>query len=382
MIQDLVFKMLEEKREKFLSLSTWLYENPEIAMEEVESAKKIAQFLREQNFEVEEQLGGMETAFRGTIKNGEGPRLAFVAEYDALPGNGHACGHHMIAGMSVAAAVCLAEVLKELPGEISVIGTPAEEIGEGKPYLIDKGIFDGYDAVLMLHPYNSTNIYPDIIAIGGIDFSFIGKPAHAGAEPHMGVNALDAVVLFYNNVNALRQQLKDRTRIHGIILEAGSAANIIPAFGKVRLEFRAPEQDYFDLVVEKVIACARGAALATGCELSYAHFEPTCSGMKHNKILGELFRKHLEDLGCVEDDAVFSGSSDIGNVSQIIPTLHPFFKITEGGEGIHTQEFLQATRKPYAQEQMMLGAKLLAMTGLSLLTDTNLLKAAREEMQV
>ena len=371
---------IDVNREKIIDLCNWIREHPEISLEEVESAKKLSQFLRDVGFEVTEQLMGMPTAFKAVKKNGEGPRIAYIAEYDALPGNGHACGHHMIASMSIAAAMALSELLDTFKGEVTIIGTPAEETGHGKPYLIEKGAFEGYDAALMIHPNSTTCLYPEMIAIGGIDFTFTGVPSHAGQYPDKGVNALDAVVLLYNNINALRQQLRDGTRIHGIILEAGSAANVIPDKGRVRLEFRTKEQSYFDEVVEKVIKCAQGAALATGCSLDYEHFEPTCQGLKPNYVVGGIFKKYMEEMNIFESGKVGGSSTDMGNVSQIIPSLHPMFSVTDNGEDIHTQEFLEATQKPLAIDRMFIGAKLLAYTGLELFENPALIEEAKKEL--
>ena len=378
--REQVLSAIERNEAMVRELSTWLFEHPEIGLEERESAKKLCEVLREQGFEVEEGLAGMETAFRATKKNGDGPRVAFIAEYDALPGAGHACGHHLISAMTVAAALGAAQALPDTGGEVSVIGTPSEETGHGKPYLVDHGVFEGYDAALMAHPASCTVLTGEWIAIGGIDFHFTGRPAHAGATPYEGVNALDAVVVFYSAVNALRQQLKDGTRVHGIILEAGSAANIIPDSGRVRMEFRAKEQDYFDEVVAKVVNCAKGAALATGCQLEYHHYEPTCQGVKHNRTLVEQFRQELETFGVEDEGAALIGSTDMGNVSQVIPSIHPTVQIMCGGESLHTPEFKAGTRTDFAWERSMAGAKALALTGLKVLEDAAFREKARAEL--
>lgn len=192
--------------------------------------------MRQQGFEVTEHLAGMNTAWKATKKRGTGgPKVCFMAEFDALP-VGHACGHHMIAVMSIGAACSLAKVLSAIDGEVTVLGTPAEETGEGKTYLIDQHVFNVYNLALMLHLCSETALCPKVIAIGGKDFVFTGKAAHAGGNPEDGINALDAAVIFFNNINALRQQVKDGSRIHGMILEAGKSSNTIPDISKVRLE--------------------------------------------------------------------------------------------------------------------------------------------------
>ncbi|UUC41113.1 M20 family metallopeptidase [Clostridioides difficile] len=378
-MKERIIQVADSKKEKILGLCQSLYDEPEIALQEYKSAKKIAEFLREEGFDVEENLAGMATAFKATKKNGDGPKIAFIAEYDALPGNGHACGHHLIASMGVGAGIALSSILDTYKGEVSIIGTPAEETGDGKPYLIEHGVFDGYDAAMMIHPNSKTCVTPEIIAIGGLDFIFTGKASHAGAKPYNGINALDAVVLLYNNINALRQQLIDGTRIHGIILEAGTAANVIPDMGKVRLEIRAKEQNYFDEVVEKVKNCARGAAIATGCELEFYHFEPTCQGLNENKVLVDIFTKVMEEFGIYEDEQVLLGSTDMGNLSQIMPCIHPLMKFSENGEELHTKEFLEASINSYAKDRVIDGIKILALTGFNLFENSELLKKMKEE---
>lgn len=369
---------IEMNREKIIALSEYIRENPEIALEEYKSSNKIVEFLRKEGFEVEDNLCGMATAFRATRKNGNGPKIAFIAEYDALPGYGHACGHHLIAAMGVGAFIALANILDTYEGEISIIGTPAEEIGEGKPYLIEKGVFDGYDAAMMIHPFSQTCAAPIVTTIGGYDFTFEGKTSHAGANPFDGVNALDAVVMLYNGISVLRQQLVDGTRIHGIIIDGGTAANSIPDKCKIRLEIRAKEIDYFNEVVEKVINCAKGAAIATGCKLDYSKFERTCLGLNENAVLVQLFRDTMKELGVPEDGLVNGGSTDMGDVSYKIPAIHPFLKCTENGESIHTREFLEATIKTYAKESTITGIKLLALTGLALFENPELVKKLRK----
>jgi len=372
-MKERIILEVKKQKDRILAISDYIMENPEIAMEEHEAAARLAEYLRSEGFEVEENLAGMATAFRATKKNGEGPKLAFLAEYDALPGYGHACGHNLIAAMSAGAATALASILDTYQGEVSIIGTPGEEIGEGKPYLIEKGVFDSYDAAMMVHPFSSTCADPVVTTIGGYDFTFEGKTAHAGAKPYEGVNALDAVVMLYNGVSVLRQQLRDGTRIHGIVLDGGTAANSIPDRCRIRLEIRAKELEYYNEVVEKVINCAKAAALATGCRLEYSQFERTCLGLNENPELVKIFREKLVELGVPEGPPVFGGSTDMGDVSCKLPAIHPFLKCAENDEFPHTEEFLKAMKKPYARESAVTGMKLLALTGLALFENPELI---------
>ncbi|MGI6095578.1 MAG: M20 family metallopeptidase [Lachnospiraceae bacterium] len=372
---------IDENRDKIVEVATWLYEHPEIALEEVESSKYLADWLEREGFQVERAFAGVPTAFKAVKKQGEGPRIAYLAEYDALPGCGHACGHHMIAAMSVGAAAALSQILDEVGGEIAVFGTPAEETGDGKSYLTDQGVFKGYDAAMIIHPGGATELYPKMNAVSGMDFVFTGRASHAGALPYEGINALDAVVLLYNNINALRQQLRDGTRIHGIILEAGEAANVIPDKGKVRLEFRTDDQDYFDEITQKVVNCAKAAALATGCELEYDWFEPISKVLRHNHTLGAVMEKYMKEYGVYGTLDVGGGSTDVGNVSQEIPTIHPMLKVTEEPLGPHTQEFKEATMTPYALEHMIIGVRILALTGMEILKDSELRHRIKAEFE-
>jgi len=297
-IEKMLMTDIDNSREKAFEIAQFIFDHPEISRQEYESSEYLAHYLETEGFAVEMPYCGIPTAFKATRKNGSGPRIAFMAEYDALPGMGHACGHHWIASTSLMAGITLAKALDYLEGEVTVFGTPGEETGEGKPYMVDQGAFDGYQAALEIHPQGCTSLELDMIAIGGIDITFTGTASHAGAAPYNGVNALDAVITFFNSVNAMRQQLRDGTRVHGIITEGGTAVNIIPETGKIRIEVRAKEMDYWNEVLERVVKCAEGAALATGCELEWHHFEPTCAGL--------LINKNLEKTVCGKHEG-FSG---------------------------------------------------------------------------
>lgn len=380
-MNDKIGPVVDANRGKILELAQFIYENPEIGLQEFKCSKKIVEMLLKEGFDVQYNFGEMPTAFVGRKKRGNGPKIAFMAEYDALPSIGNACGHHLIAAMSFGAAISLAEALDEYPGEILLVGTPAEETGHGKPFLLSQGVFADVDAAMMIHPDNTTNFSPVVLAIGGIDFHFHGKATHAAAEPELGINALDAVILLFNNINALRQQLRSDARVHGIIIEAGNAANSIPDRSKVRLEMRAGDQEYFLELMEKVKRCAEAAALATGCQLEWNHFEPNCDSLNTNRNLLELFKKHSADFRIEENPGKGMGSTDMGNVSQAVPSIHPYLKMIEGTAGIHTKEFMEETTSEYTKEKTIQGAKLLAMTGLDVLKDPDQLARIKREFR-
>ncbi|MGM9534673.1 MAG: M20 family metallopeptidase [Intestinibacter sp.] len=375
-----IFNKIENIKEEIISLSMDIYNNPEIAMEEFKTSEKLCKYLENKSFEVERSIGGMETAFKASKKNGEGPRIVFIAEYDALA-YGHACGHHLICTMSLAAAIGLSEALDEYPGEICVIGTPAEEIGEGKPRLIENGVFDGYDVAMMIHPDGVTVLQPDEVNVGGYDFTFTGKTSHAGQLPYEGVNALDAIVLFYNNISVLRQQLRDGTRIHGIITNGGDVVNSIPDRCTVRYEIRHIDLNYYNEVLQKVIRCAQAASLATGCALEYNSFERTCLNLKKNTPLMKIFKTHMEEFGIYEEGSYSGGASDIGDLSHKMPVLQPLVVFSEDRSSVHTKEFLEASITDFAKERLITGSKIMALTGFDILTDKNLLNEIKEEFR-
>ncbi|MEL7649968.1 MAG: M20 family metallopeptidase [Sedimentibacter sp.] len=372
-------QIVEAYRDKILDLSLYIRNNPEIGLKEFLASEKLVEMLKREGFKVKFDFKEMPTAFVARKKSGEGPVIALMAEYDALPGIGNACGHNLIAAMSFGASVALSRALDEYPGEIVLMGTPAEELGEGKPFLIKQGEFDDVDVAMMIHPNSKTYLDVPVLAIGGIDFHFYGKAAHAAANPHMGVNALDAVILFFNNINALRQQLRDDARVHGIIIEAGSVANSIPDKSKVRLEMRAKDQKYFLELIEKVKKCAEAAALATGCRLEWNHFEPNCDSLKANQNMLGIYKQHLDAFNIKLDPCNETGSTDMGNVSQVVPSIHPWLKMIEGDAGLHTQEFLDETASEFAKEKTIIGAKLLALTGLEILKNPDRLIEIKKE---
>jgi len=371
--------VVDSYKGQILELSQYIHDNPEVGLHEFKCSKKIVELLRAEGFEVEYNFSEMPTAFVARKKKGNGPKIAFMAEYDALPNIGNACGHHLIASMSVGAALALSKALDEYDGEVLLVGSPAEETGEGKPFLIKQGVFEDVDVAMMIHPHCKTVSEVDVLAIGGIDFNFYGKATHASAQPHLGVNALDAVVLFFNNINALRQQLRDDARVHGIIIEAGNVANCIPDKGKVRLEMRAKDQVYFFELIEKVKRCAEAAALATGCRLEWNHFEPNCDSLTTNHNLLNLYKENAALYNIKEDESKELASTDMGNVSQIVPSIHPWLKMIEGNAGLHTEEFLKQSTSDFAKERTILGAKLLALTGLDILKNPEKLVEIKKE---
>jgi amidohydrolase len=381
--KDLIGPAVDALASDLETLSRQIHDHPELGYHEVKAAAWLTEFLDKHGFKLERGVAGIDTAFRATIDTGEGPTIAILCEYDALPGLGHACGHNVIAAAGAGAGAALAAVRDRLPkGRVQVIGTPAEEGGGGKIRLIKAGVFNHVDAAMMIHGFDRWILHQDLLGIVRTGFEFTGKAAHASADPWEGVNALDAVIQTFNNVSMLRQQIRPESRIHGIVTSGGAAANIIPEFASALFYVRAPALDEVSTLQKRVIACAEGAAKATGCTLKVIQqpdnaYEP----MKRNGTLLELFRANARALGVVEspESRERMGSSDIGNVSQVIPAIQPMVQIAPEGTPIHSRAFEEAAVRPLARDGMLASAKIMAMTTCDLLANPAVVADARRE---
>ncbi len=358
------------------ALSHQIHAHPELSFEEVQASGWIADFLAGQGFALERGVAGVTTAFRATIErrdvSGRGPTIAILCEYDALPGIGHACGHNVIAAAGAGAGAALAAVKDGLPaGRIEVIGTPAEEGGGGKVKLIEGGVFRDVDAAMMIHGFDRNLLHQNLLGVTRAAFEFTGKAAHASADPWAGVNALDACIQTFNAVAMLRQQMRPDCRIHGIITDGGAIENIIPERAAATFSVRAPRIDLMWELYERVVACAEGAARATGTGLEITPRDVVYEPMTSSRVLIDLFGANARSLGLAEGKPVLDrvASSDIGNVSQVVPTIHPWIAIAPEGMAIHTREFRDAAVGPLARAGLVAGAKAMAMTALDLLVD-------------
>lgn len=384
-LKEAIRKNVDDNKELYLSASHQIHANPEIGNEEFFASGLLSGILEKEGFEVERAVAGHETAFLARKKSAKpGPSIAFLAEYDALPGLGHGCGHNIIGTTSVAAAIALSKVIDETGGEAVVLGTPAEEggpNGSAKGSFVKHGLLDGIDAALMVHPSNHTRLTSSSLAVDPLDFEFIGKPAHAAASPEEGINALDAVIQLFNGINALRQQLKDDVRIHGIITHGGDAPNIIPEYAKARFFIRASTRTGLNEVTRKVKAVAEGAALATGAKLNVIAFQNEVDNLLLNKTYDQVFKEVIEDLGetVVEGDRDGIGSTDAGNISQVVPAIHPYIKIGADDLVAHTVPFREAAASAKGDEALLTGAKGLALTAFQLITEPELLKSIKQE---
>jgi amidohydrolase len=382
-VKDLIGQAVDRLADDLESISRKIHGTPELAYQEVKAAAWLADFLGGQGFKVERGVAGVETAFRATIETGAGPTIAILCEYDALPAIGHACGHNVIATSGAGAGAALAAVRDKLPGgTIQVIGTPAEEGGGGKIRLIKGGVFERVDAAMMIHGFDRWILHQDLLGITRAGFEFRGKAAHASADPWEGVNALDAVIQTFNNVSMLRQQMRTDARIHGIVTNGGAAPNIIPEVAACTFYVRAAKLDYMWELYRRVVACAEGAARATGCTMTVIDMEAPYEPLKRNDTLLGLFKANMTTVGAVESPAPDRlGSSDIGNVSQVIPAIQPMVQIAPHGTPIHSRDFEAAAVTPLARQGMCQAAKTMAMTTYDLLADPGLVKRARAEFE-
>jgi amidohydrolase len=384
--KNLIIKHIDELQDDFNRISTYIGENPELGHEEYKACKVLTEELEKHGFSVEIGICGLPTAFTGTYDSGkEGPVIGYMSEYDALPEVGHACGHNLIGTMGIAAGIGLSKVIHETGGKVIVFGTPAEETKGGKVTMAEAGIFDVLDAAIMVHPLDNFVKSGTSLAMDAIQFEFFGKSAHAAASPHLGINALDAVLQTFNSINTLRQHIKPDARIHGIITEGGKAANVVPDYAVAQFYVRASKREYVNELVEKVKKCAEGAALQTGAEMKWSFYEFSYDDMVTNSPLSEAFNKELLSLGVNEEEILEqkngSGSLDMGNVSQAAPSIHPYIKICNEAYACHTHEFREAAMSEQAKEAMILGAKAMALTGYEVLTNQELLKQIKEEFE-
>ena len=374
---------IDQKKPDLSKINKDIFENPEINYEEKFAARYLAEYLESNGFSIKKNIAGLSTAFEATRKGkGAGPVIAIIAEYDALPGIGHACGHSMIAASSCVAAAAIRAVAPNFPGTLKVIGTPAEEGGGGKVVMIKKKIFDGIDAAIMTHPSNKTRVACRMYAVSDIEFTFTGKASHAAAFPDQGINALDAGVMFYNAVSALRQQMKDEARVHGIFTMGGEAPNIIPEKIVMRYYVRALHVSYFNEIKKRVIECAKGAAKATGCKVRVKSCGHTYLPFYPNYPMAEAFRANMPMAGIKEES--FSeteeiGSSDIGNLSQVIPTLHPEYAIGGLDDINHSRNFLSAVMSKKGEKAMTSMTRAMALTVYDLLADRALMKRVKAD---
>lgn len=378
-----VISEVDRRRDELIALSLKLHANPETAFQEEKAAAWLADYLEGEGFAVERGICRIPTAFRASYGQGE-PKVAFLAEYDALPGVGHGCGHNIIGTASTAAGLAAKAVAEETGGTVLVIGTPAEEAAGGKVYMADRGAFQGLTCAMLAHPGNRDAAVSHALACLELDVEFHGRAVHAAARPEAGINALDAMIASFVNIGLLRQQLRDSARIHGIITDGGQAVNVIPHHTAASILIRAEDDAYLDEALkEKALACFQAGAQATGCCLEYRWGEQSrYKAMATNRALAEAYRANIEALGrqVVEPEPRRSmGSTDMGNVSALVPAIHPTITVAPPDIPIHTVEFREMAASEAGHKALLDSAKALAMTAVDVLADADLRKRMREE---
>jgi amidohydrolase len=365
-----------------IDLARRVHATPEIAFQEFQASVWLSETLERYGFSVRRGVADLETAFRAEVKGGRPrPAVAILAEYDALPEIGHACGHNLICTAALGAGIGLAAVREDLPGTAVVLGTPAEEGGGGKVIMLERGAFEGVDAAMMFHPAGYTLTNRGSLASYRLTLKFLGRAAHAAAAPYEGINALDAMIQTFSAIGLLRQQVREDARIHGIITYGGAAPNIIPDRAEASFSVRATDSAYAHDVLQRVIHCAEGAALATGARLEHTH-KKGYDAMRPNREMGARFARHLEQIGYPQDPAPERprmGSTDMGDVSQVMPCIHPYITIGPKELPGHTIEFREAALSDRGLKAMLAAAKAMALTAYDLMADPELMREVRRE---
>ena len=374
-LKNQISQFIDTNAKVYQDISLAIHAKPEVSDFEYFASQTLSEQLKKEGFEIELPAAGHRTGFAATYKsNKPGPTVVFLAEYDALAGLGHGCGHNVFGATSSLAGAALKSVVDQIGGEVRVYGTPGEEGGQNgsaKGSFVKKGYLKDVDFALCVHPGSgpedglSTRNY----ACAPVDIEFWGKPAHAAGCPQDGINALDAQILTYAAIGVLRQQLTDRIRIHGVIVDGGTAPNVIPEYTKAKYYIRAADIDTLHELYEKVENIVKGSALQTGCTSSMKLYQNLVENMVLTPSLDAIYEKYITELGNTVkhvEDVVMPGSSDVGNISQVVPTIQPHISITDVQIAGHSQDMVNASCSQKAMDAIVKGAKALAFTALEL----------------
>lgn len=384
-----ILEAIDAARDDLLHISREIHAHPELNYQEHFAAQVLTEALERYGFSVERGAGGVATAFVARKRGrADRPNVAFIAEYDALPGLGHGCGHNLIAISALAAGIGVGAVIAEVDGTVLVIGTPAEEGGGGKIKLIEAGVFNEVDATLMVHPGSNLTFVPVergsgiSLAMYGLRFEFHGKAAHAALSPDAGINALNAVIHTFTGIDALRQHLRDGTRIHGIITQGGQAVNVVPEYAACELMMRSRDREYLRTVIEQVTNIAQGAAQMTGARLEVSEAYPFYEDTRPNRTLAKAFAENLQAVGvelAPPGTPRGAASTDYGNVSHVVPSCGISYAVSETPIPGHSREMLAAASSSFGEESTLKVAKGMALTGYQVLADPDLLTRAKAE---
>ena len=374
---------IDAHRYQLSELSLKIHSNPKLGFQEVKAATWLAQYLEENGFSIERGICELPTAFRGSYGQGK-PAIAILAEYDALPNLGHACGHNLIAVCAIGAGVASKLAIDRFGGSILVIGTPSEELHGGKAIMADRGAFDNVDMAMMVHPGVCDVATTQALACLALEVEFFGKAAHAAARPEAGINALEAMLQSFTAINSLRQHIKDKARIHGIITDGGEAANVVPAHSAGIFMVRAEDDNYLDELKEKVLNCFIGAATASGARLEYRWGNIRYAPLRNNLTLAQLFTQNMQSLGRkveLSDPNKAFGSTDMGNVSQLVPSIQPFVAIAPEEVATHSPQFASAAASEAGIQGLLDAAKALAMTVVDLVANSEIVIKVKQEFE-
>ncbi|MFC1995823.1 M20 family metallopeptidase [Chloroflexota bacterium] len=374
---------IDARRHQLSELSLKIHSTPELGFQEVKAAELLTNYLKENGFSMEVGICGLPTAFRGSYGQGK-PAIALLAEYDALPDVGHACGHNLIAACAVGAGVASKLAVDQFGGTVVVIGTPAEEFYGGKAIMADRGSFDNLDIAMIVHPSAHDTATIQALACQTLEVEFFGRAAHASAQPEAGINALEAMIQSFNAINSLRQHIKDKARIHGIITDGGEAANVVPIHSAGSFIVRAEDDIYLDELKQKLLKCFAGAAMASGARLEYKWGETRYAPLRNNLTLAQLFSQNMRSLGRQmhpSDPNRAFGSTDMGNVSQLVPAIHPMVAIAPREILVHSPEFALAAASEAGICGLLDAAKALTMTIVDLVANPETTNKVKEEFE-
>jgi amidohydrolase len=383
-VKDRVDRIVDDHGPALVEASHRIHAAPELGFAEHGAHDVLTDVLAAAGLDVTRSAFGLDTAFAATAGS-SGPTVAVLCEYDALPSIGHACGHNVIGTAGVGAGIAAAAVAEELGGRLVVLGTPAEEGGGGKVVMAERGAFEGVDAALMVHPAGLDLPRFGAIAIHQVEVVYRGRAAHAAAAPEAGRNALDAAVLGYMNVAALRQHIRPDERVHGIITDGGTAPNVVPARAAAHWYVRSPTTAGLGRLKERVIACLQAGAAAAGCEMEATWVDPGYAEMVDNETIVERYRENAARTGRTLADPAKAGSivgsTDMGNISQIVPSIHPMIAVSPASVAIHTTDFAAFAGGPEGDRAVLDGAKALASTVVDLWAAPGVMDAARAEFE-
>ncbi|WP_326908096.1 M20 family metallopeptidase [Sedimentibacter sp. MB31-C6] len=384
-MKEKVLDLIDKLEPELNDLSLEIYNNPELGYEEFKACKLHTEILRKYGFTIYDNFSGVKTGFKAEYKSlKDGLTVAYMAEYDALPGIGHGCGHNLLGAVSTGAGIVLKQIIDEIGGKVIVFGTPAEETSGAKVIYVENQEFDDVDIAMMAHPGNEYTKSGTSLALEPIQFEFFGKTSHAAASPEKGINALDAAISTFNSINALREHIRSDSRVHGVIIEGGKAANVVPDYTKVQFYVRSTTKTYNEELLEKIKNCAKGAALVTGCELKITKYEFNYDNMVTNEILSNLFNEKIFEIANItmSEPSKNTGSIDAGQVSQICPTIHPYFDITNDKNIVaHTREMAKSTLTDYAKKQMKNTIAALVLTAAEVIQNDKLFEEMKLEFE-